>query len=418
VPSAPQHARRALIAAVAGNVLEWYDFAIYAYMATIIAKKFFPAGDEITSLLSTFTAFGVGFLVRPLGGILIGRLGDMRGRKAALLLTIALMTVGTVLIGVIPVYDSIGLAAPALVVLARLLQGFSAGGEWGEATAFMVEWAPPHRPGLFGSLQQCSVAGGLLLGATTAALVGHLLSPEALESWGWRVPFPLGGLLGPVGLYMRRQIDETPAFLAAREAPPALAEAPWRLAARAFGFTVVWTVSYYIVLTYMPTFLQNQAGVARSEALWYTAAGLVLLALLTPTLGHLSDRLGRKPLLLAACAACVLLPYRLLSAVVSSREPAAILLSQLGLALAIALFSGPGPAAIAEMFPTRQRSTWMSTGHSLAVAVFGGFAPFIATWLIERTGNPLAPAFYLMAAAVVSLLTIAPLRETARGPLQ
>jgi MHS family proline/betaine transporter-like MFS transporter len=245
-----------------------------------------------------------------------------------------------------------------------------------------------------------------------------VLSPDALESWGWRVPFLLGGLLGPVGLYMRRHIDETPAFVAARQATPEAAETPLRLAARAFGFTVVWTVSYYTVLTYMPTFLQKQAGVARSQALWYTAAGLVLLALATPAIGHLSDRIGRKPLLLVACAACVLLPYPLLGAIVSSGDPATILLSQLALALAIAVFSGPGPAAIAEIFPTRQRSTWMSTGYSLAVAVFGGFAPFIATWLIERTGNPLSPAFYLMAAAVVSLLVIVPMRETANAALR
>jgi MHS family proline/betaine transporter-like MFS transporter len=387
-------------------------------MAPVIARKFFPAGDEITSLLSTFAAFGVGFVVRPLGGIVIGRLGDVHGRKAALLLTIGLMAAGTVLIGVIPTYESIGLAAPALVVLARLLQGFSAGGEWGGATAFMVEWAPAHRRGLYGSLQQCSVAGGLLLGAATAALVGTVLSPEALESWGWRVPFLLGGLLGPVGLYMRRHMDETPAFVAARQTAPVPAEAPWRLAARAFGFTVVWTVSYYTVLTYMPTFLQKHAGVPRSEALWVTAAGLVLLALSTPALGYLSDRIGRKPLLLAACVACVVLPYPLLGAIVSSRDLGTIVLAQLALALAIAVFSGPGRAAIAEIFPTRQRSTWMSTGYSLAVAVFGGFAPFIATWLIERTGNPLSPAFYLMAAGVVSLLVIAPMRETANAPLR
>jgi MHS family proline/betaine transporter-like MFS transporter len=282
----------------------------------------------------------------------------------------------------------------------------------------MVEWAPAHRRGLYGSLQQCSVAGGLLLGAATAALVSTTLSAEVLESWGWRVPFLLGGLLGPVGLFMRRHIDETPAFVAARQIAPETTEPPLKLAARAFGFTVVWTVSYYTILTYMPTFLQKHAGVARSQALWYTAAGLVLLALATPALGHLSDRIGRKPLLLAACVACILLPYPLFGAMVSSRDPTTTLLSQLALALAIAVFSGAGPAAIAEMFPTSQRSTWMSTGYSLAVAVFGGFAPFIATWLIEHTGNPVAPAFYLMAAAVVSLLVIAPMRETANIALR
>jgi MHS family proline/betaine transporter-like MFS transporter len=416
-PPAQPPARRAVAAAVAGNVLEWYDFAIYAYMATIIAKKFFPAGDEVGSLLSTFAAFGIGFLARPLGGILLGRLGDVHGRKSALLITIALMAAGTVLIGLTPTYDSIGVAAPALIVCARLLQGFSAGGEWGGSTAFIVEWAPEGRRGLFGSLQQCSVAIGMLLGATVAALVGMALPPDAMDSWGWRVPFLLGGVIGPVGLYMRRHIGETPAFSAARQAAAARSE-PLLLAARAFGFTVVWTVSYYTVLTYMPTFLQKHAGVARGQALWYTAAGLLLLAVAVPVSGRVSDRIGRKPLLLAACAGCALLPYPLFSAMVSHPQPEVILLSQLALAFAIALFSGPGPAAIAEMFPTRQRSTWMSTGYSLAVAIFGGFAPFVATWLIDRTGNPVAPALYMIAAALVSMLVIASMHETARAPLR
>jgi MHS family proline/betaine transporter-like MFS transporter len=410
-------ARRAVAAAVAGNVLEWYDFAIYAYMATVIAKKFFPAGDEVTSLLSTFAAFGIGFVVRPLGGILIGRLGDRRGRRTALLLTIALMAVGTVLIGLTPTYETIGVAAPVLIVCARLMQGFSAGGEWGGSTAFIVEWAPEGRRGLYGSLQQCSVAGGLLLGAAVAALTSTVLPADALESWGWRLPFLLGGLLGPVGLYMRKHIGETPAFARREQTHSPGSTSPLRLAARAFGFTVVWTVSYYAILTYMPTFLQKQAGVPRGHALWYTAASLLLLALVTPAMGHLSDRIGRKPMLLAACAAFLLLPYPLLGLIVSSGAPVAILLSQLALSLAIAVFSGPGPAAIAEIFPTGRRSTWMSTGYSLAVAVFGGFAPFIATWLIDRTGNPLSPAFYLMAAAAVSTLVIAQLRETAGAPL-
>jgi MFS family permease len=169
--------RRAVTAAVVGNILEWYDFAVYAYMASVVAKTFFPTGDDVTSLLSTFAAFGVGFIVRPLGGILIGRLGDVKGRKAALILTVALMAAGTVMIGLTPSYQTIGLAAPLLVFVARLVQGFSAGGEWGTSTAFIVEWAPPHRRGLFGSLQQCSVAGGLLLGSSAAAAVSTLFPP-------------------------------------------------------------------------------------------------------------------------------------------------------------------------------------------------------------------------------------------------
>src|SRR5919201_2035131 len=204
--------RRAVTAAVVGNLLEWYDFAVYAFVATIIAKKFFPPGDEVTALLSTFLAFGLGFVARPLGGIIIGRLGDTRGRRFALLLTIMMMAVGTVMIGLLPTYETIGVLAPILLVVARLLQGFSAGGEWGSSTAFIVEWAPRGRRGLYGSSQQVSVVGGLMLGSGVAALLNTIITPADMEAWGWRVPFLLGGILGTVGMYMRQTVDEHPAF--------------------------------------------------------------------------------------------------------------------------------------------------------------------------------------------------------------
>ena len=413
--------RRAVAAAVVGNVLEWYDFAVYAYMAGVLAKTFFPTGDELTSLLSAFAAFGVGFVVRPLGGILIGRLGDVKGRKTALIVTVGLMAAGTVMIGLTPSYQTIGLAAPLLVFGARLIQGFSAGGEWGTSTAFIVEWAPSHRRGLFGSLQQCSVAGGLLLGSSVAAAVSTLFPPEAVESWAWRIPFLLGALLGPVGLYLRRHIDETPAFRAATQPDvpsPSGERRPFVLGMRAFGFTIVWTVAYYLVLAYMPTFTQGYAGLTRTDALWATSAGLLVLVVATPFAGALSDRVGRKPLLICSCAAFILLPYPLFSLMLGNAPVATVVAVQLLFALAIALFSGPGPAAIAEIFPTRVRSTWMSAGYSLAVAIFGGFAPFIATWLIATTGSALSPTYYLIAAGIVSLLVIVRLDETAGKPLR
>lgn len=419
--SRPGEARRAVTAAVVGNVLEWYDFAIYAYMATVIARKFFPSDNEVTGLLATFAAFGVGFVVRPLGGILIGRLGDLRGRKTALLVTIAMMAAGTVMIGLVPTYETIGVAAPVLIVIARLLQGFSAGGEWGGSTAFIVEWAPENRRGFYGSLQQCSVAGGLLLGSAVAALISTTLTPQAVDDWAWRIPFLAGGLLGPVGLYMRKNIGETPAFARiARQAAPAAGTepAPGWLAARAFGFTILWSVAYYIVLAYMPTFLQRHVMLERSEALWATAAGLFALVVTIPLAGLLSDRFGRKPLLLAACAAFVVLPYPLFELMLSGASLAIIICVQVVLALAIALYSGPGPAAIAEIFPTRGRSLWMSTGYSLSVATFGGFAPFVATWLIRETGSPLSPAYYVIGAACASMAVIFRLEESMGRPLR
>ncbi len=414
-------ARRAVVAAVIGNVLEWYDFAVYGFMAGVIATQIFPSDNEATSLLAAFAAFGVGFVARPLGGIIIGRLGDLRGRKVALMTTIYLMAFGTVLVGLVPNFETIGVFAPALIVFARLVQGFSAGGEWGGSTAFIVEWAGEGRRGFVGSFQQCSVAAGLLLGSGVAALISTMLSVEAMESWGWRIPFLLGGIIGPVGIYIRRHIDETPVYRErATELPQAGAlqdlSGP-KLAARAFGFTILWTVSYYIFLSYMPTFAQRQLDLSREQALWSNTIGLFVLVAAVPLFGYWSDRVGRKPLLLACCIGFILLPYPLFSLLLGGVSFATVIAVQVLFALLIATFSGPGPAAIAELFPTHGRTTWMSIGYSFAVAIFGGFAPFIATWLISSTGSPISPVFYVIAAAIVSSLVILRLRESAHRPL-
>jgi MHS family proline/betaine transporter-like MFS transporter len=300
------------------------------------------------------------------------------------------------------------------------VQGLSAGGEWGTSTAFIVEWAPERRRGLFGSLQQSSVAAGLLLGSSVAATVNTVFPADAVDAWAWRIPFLLGGLLGPVGLYLRRHVDETPAFRVAQQAPAAVdagSGAPG-LALRAMGFTVVWTVAYYLLLAYMPTFTAGYAGLSRTDALWATSAGLLVLVIVAPAAGALSDRVGRKPLLIGSCAALILLPYPLFALMLSAASLATVVAVQILFAVAIGLFSGPGPAAIAEIFPTRVRSMWMSGAYSVAVAIFGGFAPFIATWLIARTGSPLAPTAYLIAAGLVSLIVILRLDETARKPLR
>jgi MHS family proline/betaine transporter-like MFS transporter len=432
-------ARRAVTAATVGNVLEWYDFAVYSFLAGIIGKTFFPSGDPSAELLASFAVFGVGFLARPLGGIVIGHIGDVKGRKTALLITIFLMAAGTVLMGLAPSYSSMGVAGPAVILLARLMQGFSAGGEWGGSTAFIVEWAPEGKRGWYGSFQQMSVAAGLLLGSGTAAFLASALSPEAMEAWGWRIPFLLGGLLGPVGLWMRRTMEETPAYVRAtreemaddgkraRGVPGAptssgMPAAPephfFRLVARAMGFTILWTVSYYIFLNYMPSFTERYSRLSRAQSLWSNTVGLVVLVAAIPLWGRLSDRVGRRPLLLACCAAFLLLPWPVATFLTSGPPFGAIIALQVFMAVVIALFSGTGPAAIAEIFPTRSRSTWMTTGYALAVAIFGGFAPYIATWLIRETGSPIAWVYYVMAAAVVSGVVIYRLEETAFRPLR
>jgi MFS transporter, MHS family, proline/betaine transporter len=411
--------RKAVFAAVIGNVLEWYDFAVYAFVAGIIAKTFFPQADEVTALLSTFLAYGLGFVARPLGGIVIGRLGDSRGRKTALMLTIFLMAVGTVLIGVLPTYAQIGVAAQLLLVLARLMQGFSAGGEWGGSTAFIVEWAPNGRRGWFGSFQQTSVVAGLLLGSGVAALLNTLLTQEQMSDWGWRVPFLLGGILGPVGVYMRRTIKETPAYERAVQKTDATpVERGLSLSALAFGFTIVWTVCFYVLLNYMPTYTQKYLHLSPSAALWANTIGLLVLLACIPIMGRLSDWSGRKPLLIACCLAFVILPYPVFKYLLSGIGFGELVAVQILFAVLISMFSGPGPAAIAEIFPTRSRSMWMTSGYALAVAIFGGFAPFISVWLIDRFQSPTAHVWYLVAAAVVSLLVILSLRETAHEDLR
>jgi MHS family proline/betaine transporter-like MFS transporter len=419
VPTASA-ARQAIWAASIGNVLEWYDFSVYGFFAASIGRNFFPTGDEVTELLASFAAFGVGFLARPLGGIMIGRLGDVKGRKTALLLAIFLMAAGTLMIGLVPTYARIGIAAPILVFVARLIQGFSAGGQWGGSTTFIVEWSASGRRGFYGSFQQCSVVAGLLLGSLSGALVNTVLIPGQVMSWGWRIPFLLGGVLVPVGIYMRRNIDETPAYRKSAQgsSAPAGDAAPFWLAARAFGFTVLWTVVFYIYLTYMPTFTKTYARLSSAHALWSNTIGLIVLMVAIPLMGGLSDRVGRRPLLLACCAAFIVLPYPVARLFLSGPPFAVIILVQIVFGVIISLFSGPGPAAISEIFPTRSRSTWMTTGYALATAIFGGFAPYIASWLIKETGNPVSWVYYVMAAAVVTAATIYRLEETAHKPLR
>ncbi|MES2255095.1 MAG: MFS transporter [Pseudomonadota bacterium] len=402
---------RSILAAAAGNVLEWYDFTVYAYMAPHIAQKFFPDDDPVAGLLAVFATFGLGFVVRPLGGILIGRFGDLTGRKAALLLTILLMAVGTVGIGLVPGRAAIGGLAPWLLVFCRLLQGFSAGGEWGSSTAFIYEWAPRGRRGFFSSLQQSSVAGGMLLGSAIAALFGTFLSKIQMADFGWRIPFLLGVLILPIGHYMWRYVEETPVFVA-RQDKPVTMRAGLRLAAQASGIIVIWTVAYYAILTYMPVFTARYSHLGPAAALWSNALSLFVLAVTIPFFGAMADRIGRKPLLLVGAGGFLLLSYPLFLLIVNSEGPVPIVLAQIAFALLTAIYSGGAPAAVTEIFPSASRLLWMSTGYSLTVALFGGFGPYISTWLVRATGSPMSPVIYIVGCACISLAVILPLKET------
>lgn len=415
--------KRALRAALLGNMLEWFDFGVYSFVAIILAKKFFPAGDDVAALLATFGVFAAGFVIRPLGAVVIGKVGDKYGRKRALLMTISLMAVGTGMIGLSPTYESIGIAAPLILLAARLLQSFSVGGEFATAVAYIVEWAPQNRRGLYGSLQQTSTNVGLLLGSGMAAALSTLLSVDDMETWGWRVPFLIGALIGVVGLYMRRNIEDTPIFrqsVAVKEVQADTEEKnPWNLTLRAFGFCVIWNTMSFIFLFYMPTFTTLHADISRSEALWANAFGLFALAVFCPVMGSISDKIGRRPMLLTSSALFLCASYGVFIVLKGAGSFMFVASIQFMVGLAIAIYAGPAPAAMSEIFRTRSRSTYMSIGYALSATLFGGFAPFIATWLIKVTESPLSPAFFVMLAAGISFLTVLlALEETAHKPLR
>jgi len=424
VPHAVAQRNRAIVAGAIGNVLEWFDFGVYAYFVPVISQLFFPATDPLASLLLTFAVFGVGFVMRPVGSILFRIYGDWLGRRKALSAVIFLMAFSTVAIGLLPTYQQVGLAAPIMLVIIRLLQGLSAGGEWGGSTAYLVEFAPEGRRGFIGSWQQVSVGGGFLLGSLSAAFINQVLDRGAVVSWGWRVPFILGILVGVLGAYLRWRLDDTPKFTELEEhhevshAP--LKEAVttyWRETLTVFGLTLHNTVAYYIPIVYMTSYIISQSHVAPSSALWIGTACLTVFVILIPIWGALSDRFGRKPFLLLSAGGYIVLSYPLFM-MASSGSFALAFLAQLTMIVFLSFFSGACPATYSEIFPTRVRYTALSIGYNIAVAIFGGFAPFIATWLIKVTGSSLSPAYYLIAAAVITFVVILRIKETAFTPLR
>jgi MFS transporter, MHS family, proline/betaine transporter len=419
VGAASDRSRTAIVAGIIGNVLEWYDFAVYGFFVPVISHLFFPAQTPIVSLLLTFSVFGVGFAMRPIGSIVFGVYGDRHGRRKALSAVVTLMALATLAVGLLPTYAQVGLLAPLLLVLARLAQGLSSGGEWGGAAAYLVEFAPPGQRGFIGSWQQASVGCGFLLGALSAAFLTSVLSPDALMAWGWRLPFLAGIILGGVGAYMRLRLDDTPKYVELENRDKVTA-APLREAFTtyrkqtllAFGLTLHNAVAYYVVLVYMSTYLTTVVKLPRSTALWIGAVSLAIFVVLTPLMGRLSDRVGRRPMFIVSCAGYLVLAYPLFMMAASASVGLAFL-AELILVVLLAVYAGAGPALYAELFPTRVRYTALSVGYNIPVAIFGGFAPFIATGLIKLTGSILSPAIYVMIASAVTLVTMMWVRETA-----
>lgn len=415
--------RTILVAGTVGNVMEWYDFGIYGTFSPVIATQFFPSADPLASLLASFAVFASGFFARPLGALAFGHIGDRLGRKPALLASVILMAVPTFLIGLLPTYAQIGVLAPLLLVLLRLLQGLSAGGELSGSTSFLLEHGPAGRRGLYAAWAQVGATVGVLLGTGIGALLAALLPPEAYTAWGWRIAFGLGLGIGLGGLFLRRHLAETPAFTSL-EASGTVAASPVAEAVQhargamltVAGLVCMPTVATYFIVGYMPSHLEKVVGLTATAALTLDSVAVVALAALLPLMGALGDRVGRRPLLVGSAGALLLLGYPLW--VLLSSGTVAALVGLLLFAVAVAVADGGVSAAMPEAVPTRVRYTAFSVGYNAGIALFGGTTPFIATALVAATHDAAAPSLYLMATAVITLATALRMKDRYREPLQ
>ncbi|HEY3679965.1 MAG TPA: MFS transporter [Bradyrhizobium sp.] len=421
-----QMRRRVVISSTIGNALEWFDFTVFGLFAGIIGKLFFPADNPSSSLLLTFATFGIAFAARPLGGLIFGLYADKHGRKKALVVMITLMAFGTGLLGVLPTYGAIGVAAPVLLLIARLIQGFSAGGEFGSASAMLIEFAPAGRRGYYGSFQMVSQSLAFTLGAAMAIGLNIELSPDAFASWGWRVPFILGILIGPIGYYLRQKVDESPEFqaylaeMAARSQPKqqtTLAELfanhPRELIA-SFCLIAAGTAINYVNGIFLPAYVATELKLPLVNAqigllvVFLAVGGSVIL------FGALSDRIGRRTVMMPTLIVYSVLFYVMLQRLVAAPTTTNLMELQ-AIGIMLGALAGPMPAFMTEIFPVGVRSTGASLMYNFAVMLFGGLAPFINTWLVQSTGNKAAPVYYIFFAAAVGVIGLSVYRSPASG---
>ncbi|MEU6404333.1 glycine betaine/L-proline transporter ProP [Streptomyces sp. NPDC046985] len=427
--------RRAVNAASLGNAMEWFDFGVYSYLAVTLGHVFFPSGNATVQLLSSFATFAVSFLVRPLGGMVFGPMGDKIGRKKILAVTMIMMAVGTFAIGLIPSYAAIGFWAPTLLILFRLVQGFSTGGEYGGASTFIAEYAPDRRRGFFGSFLELGTLAGYVGASGLVTILASVLGDGGMESWGWRVPFLVAGPIGLVGLYLRLRLDETPAFqklenASAHRAPEAASAVEstakgdlakifrdyWPTLVLCVCLVGAYNITDYMLLSYMPTYLSDDMGYSETHGLLILIATMVLLMLVINQVGKLSDRIGRKPVLMAGMLGFLLLslPSLLL---VGQGGVWAVSAGMVLLGLSLVCLLGTMSAALPALFPTQVRYGSLSIGYNVATSLFGGTTPLVITALISVTGSELMPAYYVMGAALVGVIAVACMKETARRPL-
>ncbi|MDB5826505.1 MAG: transporter [Variovorax sp.] len=414
----PQSRRQTIVATTIGNALEFFDFTVYGFLALVIGKLFFPTFDSYGQLLLTVASFGVGFIMRPLGGIVIGAYADRAGRKKAMTLTIFMMALGCAVIAFTPTYATIGVAAPLLIVLARLIQGFSAGGEVGASTTLLVEHATPANRGYMASWQFASQGLGILLGAVVVGILSTALTPESMLSWGWRVPFFLGMVIAPVGMYIRSHLEEsldlTPATVSARPPRSSLA-----VVCSEHGKTVLaavlsiigGTAAAYVVAFYMPTYAIRELGMPPPVALFGAALTGLISFVAAPFVGLWSDRVGRKSLIVWSRIALAVAIYPGFAWLNASPTSTVLFIVVGVLSALLVVQTVPGITMLPEMFPKAVRASGMSLVYSVGVALFGGFSPLISAWLLNATGNKLAPAWYLVVMTLISLVGLLWLKD-------
>ena len=424
-PPPPGTLRRAITASAIGNATEWFDYGIYAYGVTYISAALFP-GEAAEATLFALATFAISFLVRPLGGFFWGPLGDRLGRKTVLAFTILLMAGATFCVGLIPSYDSIGIGATAILIVLRMVQGFSTGGEYGGAATFMAEYAPDDRRGFCGSFLEVGTLAGFSFGALLMLGFSLLLGEEAMRAWGWRLPFLVAGPMGFVGMYLRSRMEDTPVFQEMEAASAKEASATTGLGHLLSryrkpllvmsGLVIALNVVNYTLLSYMPTYLERRLGLSTEQALFVPIVGMLFMMILLPFAGSLSDRVGRKPLWWFSLAGLFVLAVPLYHLMESGFLGAILGFAALGFLYApqLATISATFPA----MFPTPVRFAGFAVAYNVSTSLFGGTAPAVNSWLIEQTGNPLTPAYFMMAACLIGMVALAFLIETAGHSLR
>jgi MHS family proline/betaine transporter-like MFS transporter len=403
-----RHRKRSTIAGIIGNVLEWYDFAVFGYYAPIIGTLFFPSESEYAALIKVFGVFAAGYMMRPIGGAIFGHMGDRVGRKKALQVSVLMMAIPTACLGLVPTYDRIGIAAPVILIVLRLIQGLSVGGEFIGSISFATEIAPPNRRGFYGSLTTLSAVGGIMIGSAVATIMQALLSQESMLTWGWRIPFLAGIAIGGFGLWMRKGMMEPPAFkkLKATEnvhkspVTQVIRNMPGRIA-HAAALVVLFGGGFYMLFVWWPTYLTHMVKPAVPHAMIINTIATLFVMALIPISGYLSDKVGRKKMLVASCLAIAIVAYPLF---VWSDHGVfqSALVAQLIFALIFCNIQGSMPATLAEMFPTSMRFSGIALGYNLTLALVGGTAPMVCTWLVEITGDIASPAYYLIIMALIS----------------